>query len=140
MSRCPRSSNKGVLHTMLVPGDSPSLRDQCCCTGCCSRRHRSEAYVSIAGTAMATSAIRPPAGDDATMEQAFLSVLQQTDGYMQKHEAACSCMKRGWFNIARARHVMGMHQARAASCYCRERDGLHASAQHAPCCAMQIGC
>jgi hypothetical protein len=52
-----------------------------------------------------------PGRDDAAAEQAFVSVLQQTEDYLQQHEAVCSSLKRGWFNIARARHVMGIHQA-----------------------------
>lgn len=51
------------------------------------------------------------ATDDAAAEKAFTSMLQHAERYLELHEAARSSLKRGWFNIARARHSMGLHQA-----------------------------
>lgn len=58
-----------------------------------------------------TADVAPQAEGDAAAEQAFVSALQHVETYMQLHEAACSRLKQGWFNIARARHAMGVHQA-----------------------------
>lgn len=54
-----------------------------------------------------------PAGDEAATEAAFISALQQAERYLELHEVACSSLKQGWFNIARARHAMGMHKVGA---------------------------
>lgn len=51
-----------------------------------------------------------PARDEAAAEAAFVGALQHAERYIELHEAACSSLKQGWFNIARARHAMGMHQ------------------------------
>lgn len=54
------------------------------------------------------------AADDAAAEQAFISMLQHAERYLELHEAARLSLKRGWFNMARARHSMGLHQVSAA--------------------------
>ncbi len=53
--------------------------------------------------------------DEAAAESAFVSTLRHAEKYLELHEMACSRLKQGLFNIARARHAMGMRQVSEGS-------------------------
>lgn len=54
------------------------------------------------------------AGDESRAEDGLIAALEQVDKYLECQEAVAALLKSGWFNIARARHAMGMHQVSSA--------------------------